>query len=74
MKMMLAVMLALPLAAMAQPADRPLSNQKGTEPNPKANRYAEVPGFFKLPAGHRLEPGSPMDSEARTKNCRPLSS
>ena len=37
--------LAAPLAALAQPA---------AAPNPKSNRYVEVPGFFRMPAGRAM--------------------
>ncbi|HEY8255684.1 MAG TPA: hypothetical protein VIG39_13635, partial [Rhizomicrobium sp.] len=45
----LVLFLAAPLAALAQPTDQPLFNQKGAAPNPTTNRYVEVPGFFKMP-------------------------
>lgn len=60
MRMVLAVMLVLPLAAMAQPADRPKA-----EPNPKANRYAEVPSFFKLPAGRGMGSSSSVMGDSK---------
>ena len=60
MRMALAVLMVLPLAAMAQPADRPKA-----EPNPKANRYAEVPGFFKLPAGRSMGSSSSVMGDSK---------
>src|ERR1700747_1192772 len=48
-KFLLAAMLLVPVAAMAQPADQPKA-----EPNPKTNHYVEVPGFFKLPPGRSM--------------------
>src|SRR6188508_3123920 len=65
MKTVLAVLMVLPLAAMAQPADRPPINRMGAEPNPKANRYAEVPGFFKLPAGRSMGSSSSVMGDSK---------
>jgi hypothetical protein len=60
MKTMLAAMLALPLAAMAQPADQPKA-----APNPKANHYVEVPGFFKLPPGRSMGSSSAVMGDSK---------
>jgi hypothetical protein len=46
LRILLAALAAVPLAALAQPADQPK-----VDPNSVANRYVEVPDFFKLPAG-----------------------
>jgi hypothetical protein len=55
-----ALVLALPLAAIAQPADRPKD-----APNPAANRYREVPGFFKLPAGRSMGSSSAVMGDSK---------
>ena len=52
--------MALPLAATAQPADQP----KAT-PNPTANRYREVPDFFKLPAGRSMGSSSAVAGDSK---------
>jgi len=60
MKLVLAVMLVLPLAAMAQPADQPKA-----APNPKANHYVEVPGFFKMPPGRSMGSSSAVAGDSK---------
>jgi hypothetical protein len=55
-----ALVLALPLAAIAQPMDRPKD-----PPNPAANRYREVPGFFKLPAGRSMGSSSAVMGDSK---------
>ena len=60
MKMILAAMLALPVAVMAQPADQPKAR-----PNPKNNHYVEVPGFFKLPPGRSMGSSSAVMGDSR---------
>jgi len=60
MKLVLAVLMVLPLAAMAQPADQP----KAT-PNPKANHYMEVPGFFKMPRGRNMGSSSAVAGDSK---------
>ena len=59
-KFLLAAMLLLPVAAMAQPADQPKA-----EPNPKANHYVEVPGFFKLPPGRSMGSSSAVMGDSK---------
>jgi hypothetical protein len=51
---------ALPLAATAQPADQPKA-----PPNPTTNRYREVPGFFKLPAGRSMGSSSAVAGDSK---------
>jgi hypothetical protein len=51
---------ALPLAATAQPADQPKA-----APNPTTNRYREVPGFFKLPAGRSMGSSSAVAGDSK---------
>src|SRR5438552_1901984 len=58
-RMTLAAMAFLPVAAMAQPADQPKA-----EPNPKANRYAEVANFFKLPPGRSMGSSSAVAGDS----------
>jgi len=64
-RMALAVMAFLPAAAMAQPLDQPPINQPGAEPNPKANRYAEVSNFFKLPPGRSMGSSSAVAGDSK---------
>jgi streptogramin lyase len=52
--------MALPLAATAQPADQPKA-----APNPTTNRYREVPGFFKLPAGRSMGSSSAVAGDSK---------
>jgi hypothetical protein len=59
-RMALAVMAFLPAAAMAQPVDQPKA-----EPNPKANRYAEVGNFFKLPPGRSMGSSSAVAGDSK---------
>jgi sugar lactone lactonase YvrE len=59
-KILLAVMAMLPWAAVAQPADQPKA-----EPNPKTNHYAEVPGFFKMPAGRSMGSSSAVMGDSK---------
>jgi hypothetical protein len=56
----LVLFLATPLAALAQPADQP----KAT-PNPKANRYVEVPNFFKMPPGRAMGSSSAVAGDSK---------
>ena len=49
LRTILLAILAMPLSAMAQPADNPKA-----APNPKANGYATLQGFFKMPAGRAM--------------------
>ncbi|HMH64292.1 MAG TPA: hypothetical protein VK515_01820, partial [Rhizomicrobium sp.] len=53
-------LLALPLAAAAQPADNPKA-----APNPAANRYVAVPGFFKMPAGRAMGASSAVAGDSK---------
>jgi len=46
--------------AIAQPPDRP-----GTTPNPVANRYVAVPGFFKLPKGRSMGSSSAVAGDSK---------
>jgi hypothetical protein len=57
---LLALFLAAPLAALAQPADQPKAM-----PNPTANRYREVPGFFKMPAGRSMGASSAVAGDSK---------
>ncbi len=57
---LLVLFLAAPLAAMAQPADQPQA-----APNPAANRYREVPGFFKLPADRSMGSSSAVAGDSK---------
>jgi len=59
-RIVLAAMTLLPMAAMAQPADQPKA-----EPNPKTNHYVEVPGFFKLPAGRSMGSSSAVMGDSK---------
>lgn len=54
------LLLALPSAALAQPADQPEAT-----PNPTANRYREVPGFFKLPPGRSMGASSAVAGDSK---------
>ena len=56
---LLAALVAAPLATMAQPADQPQAN-----PNPSTNRYAAVAGFFKLPAGRTMGSSSAVAGDS----------
>src|SRR3954471_16831172 len=60
MRMAWAILMVLPLASMAQPADQP----KAT-PNPTANHYALVPSFFKLPPGRSMGSSSAVAGDSR---------
>ena len=60
LRILLAAFLAAPFAAMAQPADQP-----GANPNPSANRYVAVPGFFKLPPGRSMGSSSAVAGDSR---------
>jgi len=60
MKLVLAALMLLPLAAMAQPADQPKA-----EPNPKTNHYVEVPGFFKMPPGRSMGSSSAVAGDSK---------
>ena len=57
---LLAAMVLAPWAAMAQPADQPKA-----PPNPKTNRYVEVPGFFKLPPGRSMGSSSAVMGDSK---------
>ena len=59
-RIILAAMTLLPMAAMAQPADQPKA-----EPNPKTNHYVEVPGFFKLPPGSSMGSSSALMGDSK---------
>src|SRR5579872_5004512 len=59
-RIVLTALLAWPLAAAAQPADRPKA-----PPNPSANRYAEVSGFFKLPPGRSMGSSSAVAGDSK---------
>src|SRR5579872_4162957 len=59
-RIVLTALLAWPLAAAAQPADRPKA-----PPNPSANRYAEVSGFFKLPPGRAMGSSSAVAGDSK---------
>ena len=56
----LVLFLAAPVMALAQPTDQP----KAT-PNPTANRYVEVPGFFKMPAGRAMGASSAVAGDSK---------
>ena len=56
---LLAAFVAMPLAALAQPADQPHAN-----PNPAANRYALAAGFFKLPPGRIMGSSSAVAGDS----------
>ena len=60
MKLVLVVLMVLPLAAMAQPADLPKA-----APNPKTNHYVEVPGFFKMPPGRSMGSSSAVAGDSK---------
>jgi NHL repeat len=60
LRFLLAAFVAAPLAALAQPADQPQAN-----PNPAANRYVAVPGFFKLPPGRPMGSSSAVAGDSR---------
>jgi outer membrane protein assembly factor BamB len=55
-----ALFLAAPLAALAQPADQPKA-----APNPTANHYKEVPGFFKMPPGRQMGSSSAVFGDSK---------
>jgi hypothetical protein len=57
---LLALFLAVPLCVSAQPADQPQA-----PPNPPTNRYREVPGFFKLPAGRSMGSSSAVAGDSK---------
>ena len=57
---MLAALVALPLAAVAQPADQPKA-----APNPAANRYVTVGNFFKLPPGRSMGSSSAVAGDSK---------
>ena len=60
LRALLIAFMALPLAATAQPADQPKA-----APNPTTNRYREVPGFFKLPAGRSMGSSSAVAGDSK---------
>jgi sugar lactone lactonase YvrE len=60
MKLALAMLMALPLAAMAQPSDQP-----NAAPNPPANHYAAVPNFFRLPPGRSMGSSSAVAGDRK---------
>jgi NHL repeat len=57
---LLAALIALPLAAAAQPSDQPKA-----DPNPKPNHYAAVAGFFKLPPGRSMGSSSAVSGDSK---------
>jgi sugar lactone lactonase YvrE len=57
---LVAALLALPLAAVAQPADQAKAN-----PNPLANRYVTVGNFFKLPTGRSMGSSSAVGGDSK---------
>ena len=59
LRTILMAVLAMPLAAMAQPADNPKA-----PPNPEPNRYAAVQGFFKMPPGRAMGASSSVAGDA----------
>jgi len=60
MKLRIALLLMLPLAAVAQPTDRP----KATA-SPATDRYATLQGFFKLPAGRTMGSSSAVSGDSK---------
>jgi sugar lactone lactonase YvrE len=60
LRILLAVLLAAPFAAMAQPADQP-----NAIPNPSTDRYVAVPDFFKLPPGRSMGSSSAVAGDSR---------
>jgi hypothetical protein len=60
MKLRIALLLMLPMAAIAQPVDRP----KATA-NPGTNRYSTFQGFFKLPAGRTMGSSSAVAGDSK---------
>ena len=56
----LVLFLAVPLAALAQPADQPKA-----APNPATNHYVEVPGFFKMPPGRAMGSSSAVAGDSK---------
>ncbi len=61
MKFHIALLLMLPLAAFAQTAP----NRPTASPNPSANRYATVSGFFKLPQGRAMGSSSAVSGDSK---------
>jgi outer membrane protein assembly factor BamB len=64
-RMAAAAMAFMPLsmllgAAVAQPADQPKA-----PPNPMANHYVEVPGFFKMPPGRSMGSSSAVAGDSK---------
>jgi NHL repeat len=59
-RIVLTVLMALPLAALAQPADQPKA-----DPNPKTNRYATLQGFFKMPPGRSMGSSSAVAGDSK---------
>jgi sugar lactone lactonase YvrE len=59
LRILIAMLAATPFAALAQPADQPHAN-----PNPAANRYALVPGFFKPPPGRTMGSSSAVAGDS----------
>jgi sugar lactone lactonase YvrE len=59
MKLPIALLLMLPLAAVAEPSDWPQPTV-----NPAPNRYATLRGFFKLPAGRTMGSSSAVSGDS----------
>ena len=59
LRILLAALLAMPLAALGQPADQPTAN-----PNPSTNRYVAVANFFKLPPGRSMGSSSAVAGDS----------
>src|SRR5258706_2722419 len=60
LRALMIALMALPLAATAQPADQPKA-----PPNPKTNRYVAVSNFFKLPPGRSMGSSSAVAGDSK---------